>query len=186
MSTENIPDILPKRVAYRRFNNWTDMDKQLRSDVVYMAMAMLTASQSKAIRAKVGALIVKDGIVCSSGYNGKPRGTDNHCEFEDENGQLHTSDMVVHAEMNAVLNMVIANSGTSIKGATIYITYAPCPRCSAMLKQCSIARVVFCLPYRDESGLKFLIDNGIDVCQIKEEVMNDFIERFNAGKIQHK
>ena len=186
MNTENIPDILPKRVAYRRFNNWADMDKQLRSDVVYMAMAMLTASQSKAVRAKVGALIVKDGIVCSSGYNGKPRGTDNYCEFEDENGQLHTSDMVVHAELNAVLNMVIANSGASIKDATVYVTYAPCPRCSAMLKQCGIARVVFCLPYRDESGLEFLIDTGVDVCQVKEEVMNDFLERFNAGKIQHK
>lgn len=186
MSEEKVSNILPRRVAYRRFNKWDMIDKQLRSDVVYMAMAMLTASQSKAIRAKVGAIIVKDGIVCSSGYNGKPRGTDNCCEYEGEDGNLHTSDMVVHAELNAVLNMVIANSGASIKDATIYITYAPCPRCSAMIKQCGISRVVFCIPYRDESGLQFLLDNDVDVCQIKEDVMDNFLERFVSGKIQHK
>ena len=181
-----VDNLISKRVAWCRFAHWEELDKSFRADVVYMNIAFITASLSKANRAKVGAVIVKDGIVCSSGYNGTPRGTSNCCEYTGNDGHQHTLDLVIHAELNAILNMVISNSGMTVKGSTIYITYSPCPKCAAMIKQVGISRVVFCLPYRDSSGIKFLLENGVDVDQIEYPVMTKFMQKLVDNEIQHK
>ena len=74
----------------------------------------------------------------------------------------------------------------TVKGSTIYITYSPCPKCAAMIKQVGISRVVFCLPYRDSSGIKFLLENGVDVDQIEYPVMTQFMKKLVDNEIQHK
>ena len=181
-----VDNLISKKVDLCKFTNWDDLDKNIKGDIVYMNIAFITASLSKANRAKVGAVIVKNGIVCSSGYNGTPRGTSNCCEFEGEDGCQHTTDLVIHAELNAILNMVISNSGITVKDSTIYITYSPCPKCAAMIKQVGISRVVFCIPYRDSSGIEFLLENGVAVDQIEYPVMTKFRQKLVDNEIQHK
>lgn len=154
--------------------------KQYNRDIVYLAMTFLKASLSKAERAKVGSMIVKDGIIISTGYNGMPRNTDNCCEHDG-----HTKDEVIHAELNAILNMVISGNGTEMRGSTIYITYMPCVRCSALIKQVGISRVVYSRLYRDTSGIDFLKENGIEVVNVPEnEVFEKVMELISFG--EHK
>lgn len=148
------------------------LKKQHNADLTYMSMAFLKATLSKAKRAKVGAIVVKEGIVVSTGYNGTPRGVDNCCESQVD-GKLSTKDEVIHAELNAILNMVISGNGVELRDTTIYITFMPCIRCSALIKQVGIKRVVYCKPYRLTDGIEFLKANGVQVDEIKEvEVYN--------------
>ena len=136
--------------------------KQLRYDKAYLRMAMTWSKLSHCDRKKVGAIIVKDGMIISDGYNGTPSGFDNCCE--DNNGNTHW--FVLHAEANAILK--VARSAQNCKGATLYLTLSPCKDCSKLVLQAGIERVVFMKLYKDQSGVEFLSASGVDVVQIEE------------------
>tara|TARA_R110001592_G_scaffold157301_1_gene388125 strand:+ start:1348 stop:1785 length:438 start_codon:yes stop_codon:yes gene_type:complete len=136
-------------------------EKQLRYDQAYLKMALEWAKLSHCTRKKVGALIVKDRMIVSDGYNGTPTGFNNCCE--NDLGKTHW--YVLHAEANAILK--VAKSTHEINGATLYITLSPCKECSKLIVQSGIKRVVYCMGYKDNSGLSFLEESGIEVCQIE-------------------
>jgi dCMP deaminase len=129
--------------------------KQKKYDVAYMRMALEWAKLSHCERRQVGALIVKDKMIISDGYNGTPSGFENHCEDEDG----YTKWYVLHAEANAILK--VASSTQSCKGATLYITMSPCKECSKLIHQAGITRVVYQIEYKDNSGLDFLDRAGV-------------------------
>jgi dCMP deaminase len=118
-------------------------------------MAMEWAKLSYCNRRKVGALIVKDRMIISDGYNGTPSGFENFCE--DDNG--YTKWYVLHAEANAILK--VANSTQSCTGSTLYLTMSPCSNCSKLIHQAGIARVVYAKEYKDLSGIEFLNKAGV-------------------------
>jgi len=132
-------------------------------DIAYLKMASEWANLSYCKRKKVGALIVKDRMIISDGYNGTPSGFENNCE--DENGK--TNWFVLHAEANAILK--IASSTQSCKGATLYITMSPCKECSKLILQSGIEKVVYMTGYSDDSGLEFLKNAGIKILNITEQ-----------------
>ena len=136
-------------------------EKQLKYDIAYMKMAMEWSKLSHCERKKVGALLVKDRMIISDGFNGTPTGLDNHCE--DEDGYTHW--FVLHAEANAILK--VANSTQSCKGATLYITLSPCKECSKLIHQSGIVRVVFLNAYRDTSGVDFLKNAGVEIVHLE-------------------
>ena len=136
--------------------------KQLRYDKAYMRMALEWAKLSHCKRKQVGAIIVKDKMIISDGYNGTPTGFENYCE--DEEG--YTKWYVLHAEANAILK--VASSTHSCKGATLYITLSPCKECSKLVHQAGIKRVVFLDQYKDDSGLQFLEKAGIELVHLKD------------------
>lgn len=129
--------------------------KQKKYDAAYMRMALEWAKLSHCNRRQVGALIVKDKMIISDGYNGTPSGFENFCE--DENG--YTKWYVLHAEANAILK--VASSTQSCKGATLYITMSPCKECTKLIHQAGITRVVYHVEYKDNSGLDFLNKAGV-------------------------
>ncbi len=133
------------------------MDKQQALDKRYMRMAMIWAENSYCDRRKVGALLVKDNMIISDGYNGTPSGFENKCE--DETGLTHP--YVLHAEANAITK--IARSGNNSEGATLYVTSSPCIECSKLIIQSGITRVVFGEYYRLQDGLDLLKKAGIQV-----------------------
>lgn len=124
--------------------------KQARYDKAYMRIAEEWAKLSYCKRKQVGAIIVKDRMIISDGYNGTPTGFDNCCE--DESGD--TKWYVLHAEANAI--MKVASSTQSSQGATLYITMSPCKECSKLIHQSGIKRVVYRETYKDDEGLLFL------------------------------
>ena len=134
------------------------MPKQIDLDGVYMGVALLHSQLSKANRAKVGACLVTDTGVVIPGYNGTPRGLDNACEWYSRTDSV-TKDEVIHAELNAVLKCSL--EGISTKNSTLYVTLSPCLRCSSMLVQAGVKRVVFCEQYRDNSGVELLRSAGV-------------------------
>jgi dCMP deaminase len=138
-----------------------DKEKQLRYDSAYLKMALEWAKLSHCKRKQVGALIVKDKMIISDGYNGTPTGYDNCCE--DETGDTHW--YVLHAEANAM--MKVAKSTHNAKGATLYITLSPCKECSKLILQAGIKRVVYFNAYKDSSGLDFLAASGIELSHIE-------------------
>ena len=111
-------------------------------------------------RRKVGALIVKDRMIISDGYNGTPTGMENICEDEEN----YTKWYVLHAEANAI--MKVASSTQSCSGATLYVTLSPCKDCSKLIYQAGIVRVVYIDQYKDTTGIDFLKDSGVEVVQI--------------------
>ena len=111
-------------------------------------------------RRKVGALIVKDRMIISDGYNGTPTGMENICEDEEN----YTKWYVLHAEANAI--MKVASSTQSCSGATLYVTLSPCKDCSKLIYQAGIVRVVYIEQYKDTTGIDFLKDAGVEVVQI--------------------
>ena len=135
--------------------------KQLKYDKAYLRMASEWAKLSYCERRQVGAIIVKDRMIISDGYNGTPTGFKNICE--DEEG--YTKWYVLHAEANAILK--VAASTQSCKGATLYVTLSPCRGCSKLIHQAGIVRVVFSQAYKDLSGVDFLEKAGIEVSQIE-------------------
>ena len=137
-------------------------EKQLRYDKAYLRIAKEWGKLSHCKRKQVGALIVKDRMIISDGYNGSPTGFENPCE--DEEG--YTKWYVLHAEANAILK--VASSTQSCKGATLYITLSPCKECSKLIHQAGIVRVVYAKAYRDDSGLQFLEKAGIDLKLIED------------------
>jgi dCMP deaminase len=137
--------------------------KQFRYDSAYLRMAQQWSKLSHCQRKQVGAIIVKDEMVISDGYNGTPAGFDNCCE--DDEGNTHW--YVLHAEANAILK--VAKSTNNCKGATLYLTLSPCKDCSKLVLQAGINRVVFIHAYKDTEGVDFLKSAGVDVSQIELE-----------------
>jgi dCMP deaminase len=111
----------------------------------------------------VGAIIVKDNMIISDGYNGTPSGFENHCEDEEGYTKWH----VLHAEANAILK--VARSTQSCKDATLYITLSPCRECSKLIHQAGITRVVFQTAYSDTSGLEFLQKANVELVHLENE-----------------
>lgn len=140
------------------------MATQCDLDAAYLKMAQVWAELSKALRKKVGCLIVKDGSIISDGYNGTPRGFDNGCELPPRHHldtQLVTKPEVLHAESNAITKL--AKSTQSSDGATMYITISPCVECSKLIIQSGIKRVVYENFYKNSAGIDLLNKAGIDV-----------------------
>ena len=132
--------------------------KQTKYDQAYLKMAQEWAKLSHCQRKKVGALIVKDKMIISDGYNGCPSGFENVCE--DDNGD--TKWYVLHAEANAILK--VARSPHSCQGATLYLTLSPCKECSKLIHQSGISRVVYLDEYKDAAGLDFLRKANVELC----------------------
>ncbi len=139
-----------------------NLKKQTKYDKAYLRMALEWAKLSYCDRKKVGAIIVKNNMIISDGYNGTPSGYTNCCE--DEKGD--TEWYVLHAEANAILK--VAKSTQSAKGATLYITLSPCKECSKLIIQSGITRVIFNKKYKDTSGIDFLRDYGIEISHIED------------------
>ncbi|MFY0604527.1 MAG: dCMP deaminase family protein [Flavobacteriaceae bacterium] len=139
------------------------ISKQLKYDTAYLRMAKEWAKLSHCKRKQVGALIVKDRMIISDGFNGTPSGFDNCCE--DEDGL--TKWEVLHAEANAILK--VASSTQSCNGATLYITLSPCIHCSKLIHQAGIKRVVFGKAYRDLEGVDFLKKAGVELMHLSDE-----------------
>ena len=137
------------------------IDKQLRYDKAYMKMAIEWASLSHCTRKKVGALIVKDNMIISDGYNGTPSGFENICECNEGETKWY----VLHAEANAILKC--AKHGQSCQGADLYLTLSPCKDCSKLIHQAGIKRVIYHVKYKDESGLEFLEKANIELQHLK-------------------
>ena len=131
----------------------------MKFDHSYLEMAEIWAQNSYCKRRKVGALLVKDRMIISDGYNGTPSGFENVCE--DEDGV--TKPYVLHAEANAITN--VAKSGNSSEGATLYVTASPCVECAKLIIQSGIRRVVYRDAYRLTDGIDLLRRAGIEVEQ---------------------
>lgn len=139
-----------------------ELAKQLRYDKAYLRMARTWAELSHCSRKQVGAIIVKDGMIISDGFNGTPSGFDNCCENED--GETHW--YVLHAEANAILK--VAKSTHNCHGATLYLTLSPCKDCSKLVVQSGIDKVVYIKEYKDNSGITFLKRAGVETVQIED------------------
>ena len=140
-------------------------DTQFEIDKRYLRMAAVWAENSYCKRRQVGALIVKEQMIISDGYNGTPSGFENVCEDEHN----VTKPYVLHAEANAITK--VAASSNSSKGATIYVTSAPCIECAKLIIQSGIRRVVYSEKYRMEDGCNLLKRAGIqvDFIELKKE-----------------
>ena len=135
-------------------------DKQLALDKRYLRMATIWAENSYCRRRQVGAIIVKDKMIISDGFNGTPSGFENVCEDENDT----TKPYVLHAEANAITK--VARSSNSSDGATLYVTTSPCIECSKLIIQAGIKRVVFNELYRMHDGINLLKRAGIECVQI--------------------
>ena len=151
----NVFKIFFKELSQTKLISSFSMNKQAQYDRAYLAMAKTWGDLSYCERKKVGALIVKDRMIISDGYNGTPSGFENVCEDENH----YTKWYVLHAEANAILK--VASSTQSCQGATLYITLSPCKECSKLIHQSGIKRVVYAVPYKDLSGVKFLQKAGV-------------------------
>ncbi len=138
-------------------------EKQALLDQRYLKMASVWAQNSYCKRRQVGALLVKDKMIISDGYNGTPSGFENNCE--DENNT--TFPYVLHAEANAITK--VAKSNNSSDGATLYVTSSPCLEFSKLIIQAGIKRVVLYDNYHKQDGIDLLIRAKIDVVQIELE-----------------
>lgn len=137
-------------------------NKQLELDKRYLRMASIWAENSYCQRRKVGALIVKDKMIISDGYNGTPSGFENVCE--DENNV--TKPYVLHAEANAITK--IARSSNNSDGATLYVTDSPCIECAKLIIQAGIKRVIYARDYRLSDGVDLMRRAGIEVIHLSE------------------
>ena len=126
-------------------------------------MATEWAKLSYCKRKQVGALIVKDRMIISDGYNGTPSGFENRCEDDDGNTQW----FVLHAEANAILKL--ARSTQSAKDATLYLTLSPCKECSKLILQSGIKKLVYVDHYKDNDGIEFLKNHGIEIVQVPDD-----------------
>jgi len=136
-------------------------------DKAYLRIAKEWSRLSYCNRKQVGAIIVKDRMIISDGYNGTPSGFQNPCEGPDG----LTLWYVLHAEANAILK--VAGSTQSCDNATLYITLSPCKECSKLIHQSGIRRVVYQEGYKDQSGIQFLKEAGVEVVHISETEMNE-------------
>ena len=139
-----------------------ELEKLNKYDKAYLRIAKEWSQLSYCKRKQVGAIIVRDRMIISDGYNGTPSGFENCCE--DEAGL--TNWYVLHAEANAILK--VARSTQTCDGATLYITLSPCQECSKLIHQSGIKRVVYQHGYRDTTGVDFLLQAGVMVEQIED------------------
>ena len=137
--------------------------KQRQFDIRYLQMARVWAENSYCVRRKVGALIVKDNMIISDGYNGTPAGFENVCE--DDMGK--TKPYVLHAEANAITK--VAKSANNCDGSTLYITASPCIECAKLIIQAGIKRVVFSEKYHNTEGLDILSKVGVELVHLPIE-----------------
>ena len=137
--------------------------KQEKYHRAYLKMALEWAQLSYCKRKKVGALIVKNKMIISDGYNGTPSGFENCCE--DENGK--TKWYVLHAEANAILKT--ARSVHNCNGGTLYLTLSPCKDCSKLVHQAGISRLVYLDEYSDKTGIDFLTAAGVEVVEFDKK-----------------
>jgi len=137
-------------------------EKLNKYDRAYLRIAKEWGSLSYCKRKQVGAIIVKDRMIISDGYNGTPSGFENCCEDNEGLTQWY----VLHAEANAILK--VARSTQSCEGATLYITLSPCKECSKLIHQSGIKRVVYSNGYKDDSGIAFLKKAGVEVVHVAE------------------
>ena len=146
----------------RSFSKW---------DVAHMKTAGIYAQLSSAVRLNVGSVIVKDHRIISIGYNGMPAGWDNECEYKeylpDGSDTAVTKPEVLHAETNAIAKL--ASSSESGRGATLYVTHAPCMDCAKLIFQSGISRVVYQNEYRSRKGIQFLELCGLEVDKLELE-----------------
>jgi dCMP deaminase len=140
----------------------TSKEKQQQFDLRYIQMARVWAKNSYCKRRQVGALLVKDRMIISDGYNGTPAGFENDCEDESGNSKPY----VLHAEANAISK--VAKSSNSSEGATLYITDSPCLDCAKLIIQAGITRVVYGDEYRITDGVKILERAGIEIVKISD------------------
>ena len=136
------------------------MTKQEQFDRSYLEMARVWAKNAYCTRRKVGALLVKDRMIISDGFNGTPSGFENICE-DPATGK--TKPYVLHAEANAITK--VAKSGNNSQGATLYVTDAPCLECAKLIIQAGIKRVVYVIEYSVRDGIELLRRAGIEVCK---------------------
>lgn len=137
-------------------------EKQEVLDKRYLRMAQIWAENSYCERRKVGAILVKDKMIISDGYNGTPAGFENICEDEDGS----TKPYVLHAEANAITK--VARSNNSSDGSTLYVTASPCVECAKLIIQSGIRRVVFNDLYRLRDGIDLLSRAGVECVHISE------------------
>jgi len=149
---------------WHRFNMFNSSDKQAQFDIRYIQMARVWATNSYCKRRQVGALIVKDRMIISDGYNGTPSGFENECEDEDD----HSKPYVLHAEANAITK--VAKSNNSSEGSTLYITASPCMDCAKLIIQAGIIRVVYADEYRIIDGIELLEKASIEVVQLSSVI----------------
>lgn len=142
-----------------------DNKKKYRYDIAYLKMALEWAKLSYCKRKQVGAIIVKNNMIISDGYNGTPSGFDNACE--DESNITHW--YVLHAEANAILKT--ARTTHDCKNATLYLTMSPCKECSKLIHQAGIKKLVYINQYKDASSLDFLKTAGVEIKQIEEKYL---------------
>ena len=138
----------------------TTEDKQMTLDRRYLRMASIWAENSYCVRRKVGAILVKDKMIISDGFNGTPSGFENVCEDDNDT----TKPYVLHAEANAITK--VARSNNSSEGSTLYITASPCLECAKLIIQSGIKRVVFNELYRISDGIDLLRRAGVEVVQV--------------------
>ena len=136
-------------------------EKDLKKHISYLKMASEWSENSCCNRKKVGALIVKDQMIISDGYNGTPTGFTNDCEDADGNTQW----FVLHAEANAITKL--SKSTQSAEGSTLYLTMSPCRECCKLIIQSGIKRIIYKEEYRDISGLTILKEAGISVFKLE-------------------
>ncbi len=127
-------------------------------------MALEWAKLSYCQRAKVGTLIVKDNMIISDGFNGTPTDFENGCEDYDNNTYWY----VLHSEANAILKC--AKNGVSCKDATIYLTHSPCRECSKLIYQSGLKRLVYNTEYRDDEGINFLTECGLEILFLNNQL----------------
>lgn len=145
----------------------SQQEKNKLLDLRYLRMAKIWSENSYCVRRKVGALVVKDKMVISDGYNGTPSGFENVCE--DENGL--TKSYVLHAEANAITKL--ARSNNNSEGATLYVTASPCIECAKLIIQAGIKRVVYGENYRLNDGLELLLRAGVEVESLEIDNVSD-------------
>ncbi|MBN2776608.1 MAG: dCMP deaminase family protein [Bacteroidales bacterium] len=138
-------------------------EKQKQFDKHYLEMASIWSKNSYCKRRQVGALIVKDRMIISDGYNGTPAGFENECEDVD----FKTKPYVLHAEANAITK--VAKSGNNSCGATLYVTTSPCIECAKLIIQAGVERVVYLNEYHNTEGLDLLRRAGIEVINFSED-----------------
>jgi len=139
-------------------------EKQKLLDTRYMRMARIWAENSYCQRRQVGALLVKNKMIISDGYNGTPAGFENNCEDENDNSKPY----VLHAEANAITK--VARSHNSSDGATLYVTASPCMECAKLIIQAGIKRVVYGEHYRIMDGIELLERAGIEVVYLGDDI----------------
>ena len=132
-------------------------------DIAYLKMATEWAKLSYCKRKQVGALIVKVRMIISDVYNGTPSGFENRCEDDEGNTQW----FVLHADANAILKL--ARSTQSAKDATLYLTLSPCKECSKLILQAGIKKLVYVDNYKDNDGIAFLRNHGIEILQVADD-----------------